>query len=134
MNNMGLVVAEAVADHIDKLEKRDRFNLKLQADQRRTIKDLRRQIGEHTAYVNSGKQQIDMIKLAQVVGKFDRETHLLQIVKLVPAIKQDLCGNLQPLLAWAYPGLDCDCTPGNAEQFASAAINLSRQIIGEERP
>ena len=127
---LSLAIEEAVKEQIIKLEKRDRFNLKLQADQRRTIQKLRRQINEHTAYVNSGKQQIDMIKLAQVAGKFDREAHLLEIVKMVPAIKHALCENLQYLLPWVHPGWvgrKIDIATG--EDYAAACIALERLIM-----
>ena len=127
---LSLAIEEAVKEQIIKLEKRDRFNLKLQADQRRVIRDLRRQISEHTAYVNSGKQQIDMIKLAQVVGKFDRETHLLEIVKLVPAIKHALCDKLECLLPWVHPmWVKKKITLVTGEDYAAACIALESLIM-----
>ena len=130
MKSISLAVEDAVTEQLDQLEKRDRFNLKLQADQRRLIKDLRRQIKEFTAYVHGGKQQIDMIKLAQVVGKFERETHLLQIVKLVPAIKCNLCENLQHLLGWVWPRWSgVEITPAIAEDYAAACMDLERKIM-----
>tara|TARA_B100000745_G_C20083155_1_gene370078 strand:- start:72 stop:491 length:420 start_codon:yes stop_codon:yes gene_type:complete len=127
---LSLAIEEAVKEQVIKLEKRDRFNLKLQADQRRTIQKLRRQISEHTAYVNSGKQQIDMIKLAQVVGKFDRETHLLEIVKLVPAIKHALCDKLECLLPWVHPmWVKKKITLVTGEDYAAACIALESLIM-----
>jgi len=127
---LSLAIEEAVKEQIIKLEKRDRFNLKLQADQRRVIRDLRRQISEHTAYVNSGKQQIDMIKLALVCGKFDRETHLLEIVKLVPAIKHALCDKLECLLPWVHPmWVKKKITLVTGEDYAAACIALESLIM-----
>ena len=127
---LSLAIEEAVKEQIIKLEKRDRFNLKLQADQRRTIQKLRRQISEHTAYVNSGKQQIDMIKLALVCGKFDRETHLLEIVKLVPAIKHALCDKLECLLPWVHPmWVKKKITLVTGEDYAAACIALESLIM-----
>ena len=127
---LSLAIEEAVREQIIKLEKRDRFNLKLQADQRRTIQKLRRQISEHTAYVNSGKQQIDMIKLAQVCGKFDRETHLLEIVKMVPEIKPALCEKLQYLLPWVHPmWIEKKITLVTGEDYAAACIALESLIM-----
>tara|TARA_B100001146_G_C15965718_1_gene341824 strand:- start:31 stop:450 length:420 start_codon:yes stop_codon:yes gene_type:complete len=127
---LSLAIEEAVKEQIIKLEKRDRFNLKLQADQRRVIRDLRRQISEHTAYVNSGKQQIDMIKLALVCGKFDRETHLLEIVKLVPDIKHALCDKLECLLPWVHPmWVKKKITLVTGEDYAAACIALESLIM-----
>ena len=127
---LSLAIEEAVKEQVIKLEKRDRFNLKLQADQRRTIQKLRRQISEHTAYVNSGKQQIDMIKLALVCGKFDRETHLLEIVKLVPAIKHALCDKLECLLPWVHPmWVKKKITLVTGEDYAAACIALESLIM-----
>ena len=127
---LSLAIEEAVKEQVIKLEKRDRFNRKLQADQRRTIQKLRRQINEHTAYVNSGKQQIDMIKLAQVAGKFDRETHLLEIVKLVPEIKHALCAKLECLLPWVHPmWVEKKVTLVTGEDYAAACIALESLIM-----
>tara|TARA_Y100000758_G_scaffold253562_1_gene190191 strand:+ start:876 stop:1295 length:420 start_codon:yes stop_codon:yes gene_type:complete len=127
---LSLAIEEAVKEQIIKLEKRDRFNLKLQADQRRVIRDLRRQISEHTAYVNSGKQQIDMIKLALVCGKFDRETHLLEIVKMVPDIKHALCDKLECLLPWVHPmWVKKKITLVTGEDYAAACIALESLIM-----
>ena len=130
MKSISLAVEEAVTDQLDQLESRDKYHQRKIKEQRKLIEDLRRQVREFSSYVNSGKQQIDMIKLAQVVGKFDRETHLLQIVKLVPAIKPALCEKLEYLLPWAHPrwhGLVLTATV--AEDYAAACIALESLIM-----
>ena len=129
---LSLAIEEAVKEQVIKLEKRDRFNLKLQADQRRTIQKLRRQINEHTAYINSGKQQIDMIKLAQVVGKFDRETHLLEIVRLIPGLQFPFVEFSDILLRWLYPGRVTQAAAGeyDIDQYAADIILLEKKIMG----
>lgn len=128
--SVSLAIADAISEQVDQFERRDRFNLKLQADQRRTIKDLRKQVKEFSAYVNGGKQQIDMIKLAQVAGKFDRETHLLEIVKLVPDIKHALCDKLECLLPWVHPmWVKKKITLVTGEDYAAACIALESLIM-----
>ena len=91
-------VEKAVAERLNSFARREKYHRRKIKDQRRLIKDLRRQIKEFSNYVNSGKLQIDMIKLAQVAGKFERETHLLEIVKMAPEAKEALCNSLQHLL------------------------------------
>ena len=130
LKSMGEALESAVTDHIDKLEHRDKYHQRKIKALRRIIKDLRRQVKEFSSYVNSGKQQIDMIKLAQVAGKFEREPHLLEIIKMVPEIKHALCENLQYLLPWAHPGWvgkRIDIATG--EDYAAACIALERLIM-----
>ena len=128
------VFADAFTEKLDQLKKRDKYHQRKIKEQRSLIKDLRRQISEFSAYVNGGKQQIDMIKLAQVVGKLDRETHLLEIIKLVPAIKPALCANLQWLLPWVHPvwvEKKIDIVTG--EDYAAACIALESLITEAAR-
>ena len=130
MKSISLAVEEAVTDQLDQLESRDKYHQRKIKEQRKLIKDLRRQVREFSSYVNSGKQQIDMIKLAQVVGKFDRETHLLQIVKLVPAIKPALCDKLECLLPWVHPmWVKKKITLITGEDYAAACIALESLIM-----
>ena len=130
MKAISIAVDEAVASQIDKLRKRDLYNQRKIKEQRRIIKNLRGQIKEFSDYVNSGQQQIDMIKLAQVCGKFDRETHLLEIVKMVPAIKPSLCEKLQYLLPWVHPmWVEKKITLITGEDYAAACIALESLIM-----
>jgi len=129
MKSISLAVEDAITEQLDQLEKRDKYHQRKIKEQRKIIEGLRRQIKEFTAYVHGGKQQIDMIKLAQVVGEFDRETHLIEIIKLVPSIRQDLCENLQYLLPWAHPGWSEEITEFNAEKYAQACIVLEGKIM-----
>ena len=123
-------VEKSVTERLKSFAQREKYHRRKIKDQRRLIKDLRKQAKEFSSYVNSGKQQIDMIKLAQVAGKFDRETHLLEILKMVPEIKHALCENLQHLLPWAQPfwaGKRIDIATG--EDYAAACIALERLIM-----
>ena len=62
MKSISLAVEEAVTDQLDQLEKRDKYHQRKIKDQRKLIKDLRKQISDFSAYVNSGKQQIETLQ------------------------------------------------------------------------
>ena len=130
MTEICRAVEKAVAERMKSFSQREKYHRRKIRDQRRLIKDLRKQVKEFSSYVNSGKQQLDMIKLAQVAGKFERETHLLEIIKMVPEIKHALCENLQHLLPWAHPGWvgkRIDIATG--EDYAAACIALEHLIM-----
>ena len=74
MDDMLTVFTDAFTEKLNQLKKRDRYHQRKIKEQRRLIRGLRRQIKEFTAYVNSGKQQIDMIKLAMVISELDHKS------------------------------------------------------------